>query len=460
MADVDHTIGQSYEPLRRILSSERIKELQSRIRVKYESDEIKWGEKAISLSELDPSDWQPKLLVAIDGDYSVSKIETGFPGSEIGYITVSTVLILLDKMRELEKEDFIDPKLFRKTEKPSSIDSLFLGCNTILENEACANSSMRRILFEEMQKQSAFEGLESLLETYEVLLKIKRDKGSTGSQPKCPHENCDADLQEGYGEYTCDECGGTLFSTDALRLHELMNPAGSSGEMFGQIKETFKKLQLIHLIRSLEKSIEKKKGSFLLFKEIAFFIQGSLTVFSAASWLAKCFREELYRINKKIKHECKQDLMILGIEKSGNFVKHFSEIDTKNDGVGDNFPKQSVFLPSNEYICKNIVVNDNPDFIYLKDTAFGRKFFYKTKAGYRVVPSIATYDNYQSNVETAFPAQFPRLADCLMLLDDLVSIRYGDSVMPLASAHAEAAIPLNLGKRIFDDIAKDIRENK
>jgi hypothetical protein len=31
--------------------------------------------------------------------------------------------------------------------------------------------------------------------------------------------------------------------------------------------------------------------------------------------------------------------------------------------------------------------------------------------------------------------------------------------MPLITAHAEAAIPLNLGKAIFDDIAKEMRSN-
>jgi len=456
MSDFDHTIGQSYEPLRRILSSERIKEIQSRIKIKHQTEETNWSEHAIPLSNLEKTGWQPKLLIAIDGDYSASKIETGFPGSEIGYITVSTILILLEKMRDLEKEDFIDPKLFRKTEELSSIDSIFLGCNTILDGEPSAKSSIRRLLFEELKKQSVFEGVESLLETYEALLKIKRSHSAGGRLPKCPHDNCDADLQEGYGEYSCSSCGGTLFSTDALRLHELMNPSGSNGEMFGQIKEVFKKLQLIHLIRSLE----KKENSYLLFRDIAFFIEGSLTVFSTASWLAKCFKSELSRINQKIQEACNQDLLILGMEKSGAFVNHFSDIDTKKDGGGDNFPNQSVFLLTNEYICKNIVLNDDPNFVYLEDTSYGRKFFYKTKAGYRVVPSIATYDNYQSNVATAFPAQFPRLADCLALLDTLVSSRYKNSAMPLASAHAEAAIPLNLGKRIFDDLAKIIRERK
>lgn len=44
------------------------------------------------------------------------------------------------------------------------------------------------------------------------------------------------------------------------------------------------------------------------------------------------------------------------------------------------------------------------------------------------------------------------------LLDSLVSSRYPNSLTPLISAHAEAAIPLNLGTRIFEDIAREIRE--
>lgn len=457
MSGFNHNIGKSYEPLRRILSSKKIEQIQSRIKVKHSQSCVNWKEKAIPQSKIELNDWQPKLLVAIDGDYSTSKIETGFPGSEVGYISISTVLILLEKIRELEKQDFIDPKEFRKTEEPSSIDSLFLGCNAVLEGESSAKTSMRKMLYDEMAGQQVFDGSETLLETYEALLRIKYES-TGGRKPKCPHDGCEEDLKEGSGIYFCDGpngCGGKLFSTDALRLHELMNPVGTNGEMFGQIKETFKKLQLIHLLRSLE----QKEPSYKLFRDIAFFIEGSLTVFSTSSWLAKTFRVELARINNAVKESCKQELLIMGIEKSGSFVNHFEDIDTQKNGEIDNFPEQSVFLPTNKYICENIVLNDNPDFVYLEDTAFGRKFFYKTKFGYRIVPSIATFNNFQSNVVTAFPEQYPRLGDCLVLLDNLVSSQYKNSVMPLAAAHAEAAIPLNIGKQIFDKIAKSIRDN-
>ncbi|XJR85991.1 hypothetical protein ACH34I_00780 [Elizabethkingia anophelis] len=125
MSDNNFLNGKSYEPLRRLLSDSKISELQTQIRINKDIEDINWDEKTIKLSELEKSTWQPKLLIAVDGDYSKSVIQNGFPGAEIGYITVSTVVILLDKVRELEKQQFIDPQKFRETEEPTSIDSLY-----------------------------------------------------------------------------------------------------------------------------------------------------------------------------------------------------------------------------------------------------------------------------------------------------------------------------------------------
>lgn len=450
MSDNSFVSGQSYEPLRRLISNKKIEGIKSQIRVNNRTEEIEWKERTIHANELELSNWQPKLLIAIDGDYSKSIIENGYPGAEIGYITTSTVVILLDKVKELDKSEFIDPKKFRETEQPTSIDSLYVGCNVILKGEDTAKSSMRKILYNELSGKKIFQDTETLLETYEYLLKQRPG----GNPPKCPHDGCEKEMEYKTGEYVCSNCNGKLYSTDALRLHELLNTAGTSGEMYGQIMETYKRIQLIHILRSFEQHAKY----FSLLRDIAFFIEGTLAVFSTASWLAIPMRLELARINAKVKEELKNDLIILGIERTGNFVNHFEAIDTKKDGTDENFPKQSAFLLTNNYIKSNIVINDRPDYIYLKDTAYGRKVFYKNSAGYRVVCSIATYNEYQSNTETAFPAQFPRLADVFTLLDKLVSSRYENSVTPLAAAHAEAAIPLNLGKKIFEDIAKEIKQ--
>ncbi|MGH1336037.1 MAG: DNA double-strand break repair nuclease NurA [Aureispira sp.] len=444
----------SYESLRRLLSDSKIQELQKKIKILDNSKVINWEEEVVFTTDLKESNWRPDLIIAIDGDYSKQIINNGFPGAEVGYITVSTVMILMDKLKALEGSRFVDPQLYREVEQSSSIDSLMVGANVVLNGEASAKSSMRKMFYEKLEEVRISDNTESLLDTYEAMLKIRWQSKST--LPQCPHDDCTARLEKKVGQYNCANCGGKIYSTDNLRLHELMQPSGTNGEMYGRIKETIKQLQLIHLLRSFE----QKEGWFDLLGHIAFFIEGSLAIPSTSSWLAKSFRAELNRINKKVKEQCGLDLLIVGIERTGNFVNHFSDIDVKKDGTKDNFPNQAAYLLTNDYIKDNIVLNDSPTYVYLKDTSFGRKFFYKNKSGYRVVPSIATFTNYQSNPKTAFPAQFPRLSDCLMLLDKLVSAKYNNSVLPLATAHAEAAIPLNLGNAIFENMAREIREKK
>lgn len=444
----------SYEPLRRILASPKVQSLQDRLRIrKKDEQEDQKGLEGSIVNKADfPSNFIPDYIVAIDGSYQTAKAENGFPGAEFGYITISAVLIIEKAVREFAKQDFIDPKKFRETEKASTIDTVIPGCNVIIQGEKSAKASMRKALYEELQNTRVFEEGETLLETYEYLFKIKQDKDNElggGQLPRSPIDGVDR-MTYSYGQYECPETGEPLYSTDALRLHELMDPSGTNGEMYGQIMSMFEKTWLIHILRSFE-----KKEWLPLLDRVAFVLDGPLACFSTWSWMNKSIITELTRINEVQKEHTKKDLLIFGIEKSGTFYNHFEEIDTMVDGTKDRFPNQSAFLLSDSYIKKNIIFSES-DKLYGQDTYFGRKIFYKTKTGYRIVPVLAFFTD-KPNLQSNSSNEFPRLADLMNVLDELVSSRYPNSVSPLVSAHAEAAIPLNLGKRIFDDIAREIR---
>lgn len=443
----------SYEPLRRLIDSEKVKALHSRLKIRKVDDKSEDIEGLIiNKSDVESSEIQPDLVLAIDGSNLVAKAENGFPGAEFGYITVASVIIDLNLISELEKKSFVDPKKFRETEKASTIESVFPGCNVILDSEKNAKSSLRRALFEELRSNTVFADGESLLDTYEHLFSIKRGFGDK-NYPKSPIEGYeDKDMTYDNGEYICPHSKEPLFSTDALRLHELMNPAGSNGEMFGQIMSTIEKLWLVHILRAFE-----RKGWLSTLRRVAFIMDGPLAVFSTSSWLTKAIGKELSRINDLQKATNGQDLLIVGIEKSGTFFNHFIEIDTTKDGNADKFPKQSAMLLNDSYIKRNIIFSESNK-PYGQDTYFGRKLFYKAASGQKIVPVIACFNDYQNDLNTAKVDQFTRLGDVMSLLDQLVSSRHPNSVSPLISAHAEAAIPLNLGKRIFEDMAKEIRE--
>ena len=450
----------SYEPLRRILDSPKVKALQEKLRIRKREQQVELKEfedNIFKKTDLPESNFSPDYVIAIDGSRQAARASSGYPGAEFGYITISAVLIIEKDVRNHAKQEFIDPKKFRETEKASTIETVIPGCNVVIAGEKSAKASMRRALFEELQCSKAFEEGETLLQTYEELLRIKFDRDKKESSTRKPRSPIDdfqeKDMTYDFGIHTCPHSGELLYSTDAMRLHELMSPGGSSEEMYGQIMTMFEKLWLVHILRAFE-----KKGWLPILQRCAFIMDGPLACFSTWSWLNKSIMSELSRINELQKKISGKDLLLIGIEKSGTFYNHFDEIDTTVDGISDKFPRQSALLLTDGYIKRNIVFSEGSAHQYGEDTYFGRKLFYKTKIGYKVVPVIGTFDKYQRDLTTANPDQFPRLADLMNLLDELVSSRYPNSVSPLVSAHAEAAIPLNLGKRIFEDIAREIRE--
>lgn len=447
----------SYEPLRRLRDSEKVKKLERRFKViRNNSGEDDFDLDLVTIDDVVKSELAPDLVLAIDGSYMAAPAENGFPGAEFGYVTVSSVLIDLKKVKELESQDFIDPREFRKTERTSTIDSVFPGCNIIIDNEKDAKSSMRKALLEELRSNKIFENGETLLDTYKYLLNIKREKFKDKNPPKSPIDDF-SHMPMQYSEsgeevFICPDSGETLYCTDALRLHELMNPAGTNGEMYGQIMSTLEKLWLVHILRGFESN-----GWLSSLRRVAFIMDGPLAVFSTSSWLTKVISYELGRINEKQKKINGSDLLIVGIEKSGTFVNHFEQLDTSSEGSTGSFPLQSALLLDDNYIKKNIIFSESQK-PYGKDTYFGRKFFYKTNSGQRLVAVAASYNAQQSDIRTATINQFSRLGDTMNLLNDLVSSRYPNSVSPLISAHAEASIPMSIGARIFEDIAREIRD--
>jgi len=185
-------------------------------------------------------------------------------------------------------------------------------------------------------------------------------------------------------------------------------------------------------------------------------LDGQLAVFGQPAWISQAVYQELSRINRLAKEVTGgKDILIIGIEKTGNFVDHFENLDRQEDGSLGAFPCQSVGLLSDSYIKQNIIFSDSTR-PYGAATYFGRKFFYKTKSGARIVATLPFFGDEHRDLTTADPSQFPRLSDAVGLLDQLVSSRFPNALVPLVSANAEAAIPLRLGNQILERLAKEL----
>ena len=434
-----------YRALRRIADAERVQKLLNRSKIASNQQEQ-------SVLQAKPApdivDDLPSFVLAIDGSYQEVDVKTGYPGAKVGYVTVASVLLDLARVTELDEVRPVDPKEFRKTAQAETIDSALPGSNVVTINQTGARESFRQELYEVFHDIILDDDQRvRLLSTFEALLQYKpKSKPQT-----CPyHESgdCDATFAIPPGCTRCPCCKKPIFSTDALRIHERFRNEGSNGEAFGLVMQVWERILLVHLLRCFEQQrILDRVG------RLAFFLDGPLAQFGPPAWLSAAIKAELKRLNTIVHEQTGNDLLILGIEKTGNFVAHFGEIDQTEVPGEIRFPNRSYLLLTDSYIKERIAYSES-DKRYGADTYFGRKFFYKSRSGARIVASIPFLNDAQDTLDSDDITLYPSFSRVCSLLDKLVSSRFENAVSPLVAAHSHAAIPLHLGAKVLKRLAQ------
>lgn len=434
----------TYRPLHRIMESQRVKQLLSRSRV-YQRGDSRSLSSPMNAPEA-PAD-KPRFILAIDGSYSEVPVVTGYPGARVGYCTVASVLLDLALVDRLDAQRPVDPRRFRETEKAASIDAALPGSNVVTRRQSSACASFREELYDHFSMIIDEDDRIPLSDTYEALLAHK----PASDLGRCPYHRftgCSAYLGITTGHSECPNCKGSVYSTDALRIHERFNDLGSNGEAFGLVMQVWERILLIHLLRCFEKRKLLRQLS-----RVAFFVDGPLAVFGPPAWLSAAISKELKRINSLVRHETGNDLVILGIEKTGGFVEHFNEIDRMETPGETLFAPRTYLLLTDNYIKERIQQSSSTR-RYGQDTYFGRKFFYKTATEALIVANIPFLNEEQDTLQSEDINLYPRFGTACSLLDNLACSRFPNSLSPLVSAHAQAAIPLHLGAKVLQQLAQ------
>lgn len=442
-------------PLFRIVNSQAVKALKSRLTTltgiqKLSSDSAE----TLPFDRIPVSYWMPDFVIAIDGSWMQVPMENGFPGAELGYVSMAAVLLRLHDLAELDQRRPFDPILFNATRETSSAAMAIPGCNVVLDSDSSALESMRKALFEGLSNSRLDQTGESLLDTYQALLALKPPSGT-----RCPYDvlgTCTSPeraYQAHPGQYVCACASARIhYSTDALRVHEALRLDGPSGEMYGEVTQVVERLAVVNLLRYFEAS-----GKLALLSRVALLVDGPLAVFGHPAWLSAAIRQELSRLNAKFRVETHgRDLLILGIEKSGQFVEHLVRLDTHADGTPDAISPGSYAILTDSYIKKHIIYS-NSTRPYGEATYFGHKLFLKTDTGARIVAELPMLNDPVATDNYGSIDEYPRLPDSLSTLNKLVMCRYPDSLVPISAAHAEAAIPLAMGQRVLRDLAEQLR---
>jgi hypothetical protein len=439
-----------YQPLKRIVESERVQHLLRRSRV---IDRSVLTQQITPKPPPQPATPMPSLVLAIDGSSAEVDVRNGYPGAKVGYCSVASVIMNLAEVERLDNSRPVNPIDFRKTEAPSSDATALPGCNVITRDHVSARDSFREALFDLLHDAVVDEEDNArLLATYQALLAYKPT-----DTIQCPYTSlgCEREVSIGPGVETCPcEHHKPLLPTDAMRIHERFNDeSGTNGEAFGYVMQVWERLLLIHLLRCFEQRNWLDRLS-----DVAFFVDGSLAVFGPPTWLSAAISRELKRLNVTVREKTGSDMVLIGIEKSGNFVTHFEEIDKREDG-GQHFAPGTYFLPTDAYIKQRIIYSDSTK-RYGADTYFGRKFLYKARSGARIIANLPFLTAEQDTLDTDEPVAFPQFGTVCALLDKLVTSRYANALAPLVSAHAQAAIPLHLGQKVLKQLAQALMRDR
>ena len=124
-----------YQPLKRIVDSERVQQLLRRSRI------LERGTLTQHVEPKPPPDAAatfPSLVLAIDGSHAEVDVRNGYPGAKVGYCSVASVIMNLAEVERLDASRPISPIDFRKTEQPSSDATALPGCNVITRDHSSA----------------------------------------------------------------------------------------------------------------------------------------------------------------------------------------------------------------------------------------------------------------------------------------------------------------------------------
>lgn len=393
------------------------------------------------VSDIDTvSDWQQieskaeplRLIFAVDG--SKQTVRSDFPPyKELSF--VKTALLRLDQhaLAKLDP-DAPHPMALRDIMSDSAIyHATVLPLKGVSIKGKSNYDAVREIIFDSFRDQSLNA------EPYKTLKWLAYEQWSNNkcSSPSfnCPHCNKEvAGLPFDSDTGKCEHCGGDLFITDMIGFHLEMGEDAAPDAVstaYMLIHETLLIFTGIRLFWEAEK--------FHVLSKALFIKDGPLTLRSQYSKLTIPIRNFFaYTKQNNIK------IHVVGQEKTGAFVDHLEIISRKA-------PKNSTFLPNNEYIRKEIQHRPERSEPYGSRTNYGNKLFVKLDEYYHLVLSIPTgeYKDSQSLNDLM------GIQNILDTLSVIVSHRHECALVPVELANGVASLssyPSAAILKIFADI--------
>jgi len=384
----------------------------------FEKPDIKPEDYAVAWTPFSMDQKPLRLIFSVDGSIQMVRSDTQ-PFREVAF--VKTALLRLDRhgMEKVDKED-PHPMALRDILAESAIyHATVFPLKNIIIPGSNNYDSVRRIIFDSIQDAS-LDG-----EPYKTLKWLAYEKwtGSTSTKsPKffCPH--CSQEIQGlPYDSdiAPCDYCKLDVYLSDVLGFHLEMDEDSAPESVASAYMLIHETLMLFTGVRHFW---DAKK--FDVLQDCLFIKDGPLTLRSQYSKLVNPIRRFFEHAKQK-----KINVNMIGQEKSGTFFDHL-------ELIAKTAPERSYFLPSNEYIRKEIQHAPERSEQYGYRTNYGNKLFIKTDKHHQMSLCVPVGEYRDSkNIDDLIG-----IDRILCTLPQLISHRYEGALLPIQLVNGIASL--------------------
>lgn len=390
------------------------------------------------------------FIFTVDSSFTELPLNDEIPSAKIGIVNFSSNIIDLDKKSEVYDSGFINPQKFNDIYNSNILTFICPTFNLvpIYEDNMSVIDSIRKEIYDFYLKNSPFNSIK-LIESLFNLIKITTNK----IKLKCQNVDCKSNNielnnekgilveidQVGIEPFKCPHCNKVMYITDYLRLHEAVDLEFGHNTILTRFAQVTEHLLAINLIDSLI-----KHKSLNLLSRTAFLIDGPLAIYGEPAKIYKGLLQYLHHISDIIKNE----IVYLGIMKTGKLKDHFALIEKKIKLIENSF-----LLVDDKYRFKYIQKAPENNAFFGQEVAFGQDYLFYSKDKKKFVismlyPMIKKDNNFQ---EYAFKYEnYSNLSTIFNLVNEISIDIYEDAILPIALAHKYAAISLNPGTNILE----------
>jgi len=388
-----------------------------------------------------------KHILAVDGGYTTVEVKKNFPSAQIAFFQFGAVSFSIDDLDSLSEKPFIFPEDMNKLHNLDRFKLAIPIKNVISGRQISLTDSIRKAIYDFfMRKRESSCFMETLYWlVFEEYTHNPINSYELGSNPYPDSELNTIELVRSNmkPDYTFDTNAGKIFLTDIFRLHEAIDEEFGAGGILGYITRLIEQLVLVHFIRT----IIRLRASLL--NEFLFITDGPLS-----------FSGQTANMNKPMRKLCnylldKENLFLVGLEKSGAFVDHAQEICILREEKRI-LQKSNYILLDNKYIYKYITQGD-PSKPYARSSYYGGKVIFHSNDGQIFVLTVPV--PHEKVVMNPQEKDYKNLKGIMVNIQKLRCDMYDDSIIPIALANKLVSLANHPSKVLLEKFATKTMQN-